>query len=194
MKKRDIFLDFTSLLDVTLIIIFFFVLFSHLESEENKAATEDAVAKLEQEIVIAETREREAEELAIQLQEALDVVKSSDERNGENIEALVDYIMGTNLKMYLDVESSRNWKIRIVKGKEVLCTVNQSDDIANEIIYIFQQNGYTKEDTILCELVFDATVPGSASASRMTEKVLSQIKEEYKYLFVSKTDTSIGEE
>ena len=36
MKKRDVILDFTSLLDVTLIVIFFFVLFSHLDSEENK--------------------------------------------------------------------------------------------------------------------------------------------------------------
>ena len=34
MKKRDVILDFTSLLDVTLIVIFFFVIFSHLDTED----------------------------------------------------------------------------------------------------------------------------------------------------------------
>ena len=57
MKKRDVILDFTSLLDVTLIVIFFFVLFSHLDSQENKARTDAKVQELELEIKEAEDRE-----------------------------------------------------------------------------------------------------------------------------------------
>ena len=41
MKKKDILLDFTSLLDVTLILIFFFVIFSHLDNVQSTAQIED---------------------------------------------------------------------------------------------------------------------------------------------------------
>ena len=68
MKKRDVILDFTSLLDVTLIVIFFFVLFSHLDSQENKARTDAKVQELEVAIQEAEDRESEADALAKQLE------------------------------------------------------------------------------------------------------------------------------
>ena len=42
MNKREIILDFTSLLDVIMIILFFFILFSHLETEDAKLALEAA--------------------------------------------------------------------------------------------------------------------------------------------------------
>ena len=60
MKKRDVILDFTSLLDVTLIVIFFFVIFSHLDTEDNRAKTEAKVAELETAIEEAEEREAAA--------------------------------------------------------------------------------------------------------------------------------------
>ena len=40
MKKRNVILDFTSLLDVTLIVIFFFVMFSYLDIKENRVKAE----------------------------------------------------------------------------------------------------------------------------------------------------------
>ena len=42
MNKREIILDFTSLLDVIMIILFFFILFSHLETEDAKTALQTA--------------------------------------------------------------------------------------------------------------------------------------------------------
>ena len=72
MKKRDVILDFTSLLDVTLIVIFFFVIFSHLDTEDNRAKTEAKVAELETAIEEAEEREASAEELITQLEKEID--------------------------------------------------------------------------------------------------------------------------
>ena len=41
MKKRQIILDFTSLLDVIMIILFFFIIFSSLETDNLKKDLED---------------------------------------------------------------------------------------------------------------------------------------------------------
>lgn len=40
MNKRQIILDFTSLLDVIMIILFFFILFARMETDQSKAALE----------------------------------------------------------------------------------------------------------------------------------------------------------
>ncbi|MGO5020539.1 hypothetical protein ACTQ32_12145 [Roseburia faecis] len=76
MRKRDIVLDFTSLLDVTLIVIFFFVLFSHLDEQENKARTESKVQELEVAIQEAEDRESEADKLIEQLENEIAIVET----------------------------------------------------------------------------------------------------------------------
>ena len=67
MKKKDILLDFTSLLDVTLILIFFFVIFSHFDNVQSTAQIEDKESKLESQINDAAERESQAHELKEQL-------------------------------------------------------------------------------------------------------------------------------
>ena len=55
MKKRQIILDFTSLLDVIMIILFFFIIFSNLETDNLKKDLED-----KQQQVSAELEEAKA--------------------------------------------------------------------------------------------------------------------------------------
>ena len=55
MKKRQIILDFTSLLDVIMIILFFFIIFSSLETDNLKKDLED-----KQQQVSAELEEAKA--------------------------------------------------------------------------------------------------------------------------------------
>ena len=92
MKKRDIILDFTSLLDVTLIVIFFFVLFSHLDGQANKARTDEKIQELETAVQQAETREAKALELEEKLQKEIATVKESNKRQGSNINELISFI------------------------------------------------------------------------------------------------------
>ena len=75
MKKKDIVLDFTSLLDVTLIVIFFFVLFSNLEEQENKNLMKKRIDELEVATQNAKNKEAIADELIKQFEEEMDILK-----------------------------------------------------------------------------------------------------------------------
>ena len=102
MKKRDVILDFTSLLDVTLIVIFFFVLFSHLDEQENKARTDAKVQEMQVAIQEAEDRESDANELVNQLEEELGIVQEYSDRQASNVSEMLEFNKSENIKIILD--------------------------------------------------------------------------------------------
>lgn len=193
MKKRDVILDFTSLLDVTLIVIFFFVIFSHLDTEENKARTEAKVAELETSIEEAEEREASAEELIAQLEKEIDIVRESSERQASNIEEMLEYGKSGNIKIILLMQDG-GWLIRVNCKEEVLAEISSDSDVGTELIAAIESAGYSEEDTIFCDFVFDGSLPGTASAYRKITRGLDDVEEIYRYLYYSETDLSIGEE
>ena len=193
MRKRDIFLDFTSLLDVTLIIIFFFVLFSHLESEENKAVTEEKTAQLQEQIEIAEAREEEASELISQLTQQIGIVKDSDERQAENMEAMLEYLTGKNLKIVLDLDGAER-VIRVDKDNEVVTEININANVSTELLKAMELAGYTKEDTIFCDIVYDGLSNGSNKAYKIIMTALDEVKSQYPNMYYSVTNISNGKE
>lgn len=193
MKKRDVILDFTSLLDVTLIVIFFFVIFSHLDTEENRARTEAKVAELETAIEEAEEREASAEELIAQLEKEIDIVRDSSERQASNVEEILEYGKSGNIKIILLMQDG-GWLIRVNCKEEVLAEISSDSDVGTELIAAIESAGYSEEDTIFCDFVFDGSLPGTASAYRKITKGLDDVEEIYRYLYYSETDLSIGEE
>lgn len=56
MKKRQIILDFTSLLDVIMIILFFFIIFSNLETDNLKKDLEDKQQQVSAELEEAKVK------------------------------------------------------------------------------------------------------------------------------------------
>lgn len=193
MKKRDLILDFTSLLDVTLIVIFFFVLFSHLDSQENKARTDEKIQEYEVAIQEAEDREAIADGLFAQLEEELEIVRTSDERRANNVSEILEYNRNENLKIILDMKES-SWGIRIIRKEEVIAYIEKSNSIGSDIIKAMEDSGYGVDQTIFCDFVFDGSEPGTASAYRMISSGLSEASAQYKYLYISETDLSVGGE
>lgn len=193
MRKRDIILDFTSLLDVTLIIIFFFVIFSHLDTEENRAKTEAKVAELEMAIEQVEEREANVEQLITQLEKEIAIVRDLSERQASNIEEILKYGKSGNIKIIL-VMQQNGWIIRINCKETVITEIDSNANIREELLSAIKKAGYEVEDTIFCDFVFDGLLPGTASAYRKITKVLDLVKEKYKFLYYSETDLSIGEE
>lgn len=63
MKKRQIILDFTSLLDVIMIILFFFIIFSNLETDNLKKDLEDKQQQVSAELEEAKAKNDKADEL-----------------------------------------------------------------------------------------------------------------------------------
>ena len=59
-KTKDIIIDFTFLLDVTMIILFFFILFSFKETEQVKSQSNEAVERAETMMQEAEKQQKEA--------------------------------------------------------------------------------------------------------------------------------------
>ncbi len=193
MKKRDVILDFTSLLDVTLIVIFFFVIFSHLDTEDNRAKTEAKVAELETAIEEAEEREASAEELITQLEKEIDIVRDSSARQASNIEEMLKYGKSGNIKIILVMQDG-GWILRVNCKEEVLTEITSDKDIGAELKAAIIAAGYSEKDTIFCDLVFDGSLPGTASTYRKISKGLDDVEEIYRYLYYSETDLSIGEE
>lgn len=192
MKKRDVILDFTSLLDVTLIVIFFFVLFSHLDSQENKLRTEEKVHALEVSIQEAEKREQEAAELIEQLENEILIVEEYSSRQAANVSEMLEFNRSENIKLILDMDSDA-WSIRVVKGPTVVSTIPGTEDISTEIINTLKTAGYDATKTIFCDFVFDGSLPGTASAYRKIKREVEYISQEYRYFYISETDLSIGE-
>lgn len=177
MNRKEIILDFTSLLDVTLIVIFFFVIFSNLN---NQAIQRDYEAKTKQ----VEKKEE-------QLQQEIDMVQQSSGRQGENVGEMLQFSRGDNLKIVL-YSDDKNQHIVIRKDVESI-QVNLDNNFEENFESEFDKIGYKKKSTILCEYIYNGSEIGSNKAYERVKNILLKMKINYKYLYISETDTSLGE-
>ena len=191
MKKRDIFLDFTALLDVTLIVIFFFVLFSHLENEENKMLVDEKVKEYETAIKEVNDREETANDLIKQLEQELEIIRNSDERQAEDAQAILEYRAGKNLKMVLDLEEG-SFVVYVNKNKENIAKININSNLSTELLKAMENTGYMKEDTIFCDIVFDGLNKGSNKAYQIMMDALDDMQNKFPNMYYSITNVSIG--
>ena len=193
MRRREIFLDFTSLLDVVLIILFFFILFSHMEIVENKAFVEAQMEEAEAITERANDKMQEAEAMVEQLEEELDRLRQSSSRRAENAEAMMEYDRGHNIKMLLK-QNEGAWCLNIVQKEELVESIPTNSDVAQGILLVLNDLGYEPADTIICEFIFDGSLGGTNAAHGATSDAIATVRKTYTNLYCSETDTSIGEE
>lgn len=191
--KKDILLDFTSLLDVTLILIFFFVIFSHFDNVQSTAQIEDKESKLESQINDAAERESQAQELKEQLEYEIGIVQDADDRAKDNVEEILGFTKGTNLKLILEMQDGK-WTLVVSSKNEVISRIAAGDDVEARLADALESADYAYGDTILCDFVYNGSQAGTVSAYRKITKAMEAIQEEYKYLYYSETDLSVGEE
>jgi len=191
MKIREMILDFTSLLDVIMIILFFFILFSHFETEEMKQ-------QYAQDYQALEEASEAVEDKSLQLDEQLSFVADMENASANNMEALLEFIKGTNLKAYLKT-NSHGWSLEIQKKNEqsqeseTLIKLRQDDNISQEIKKLLYQQDYDADDRILLEFVYNGNSPGTDNACEQVLKAFSEVRKEYLHFYCSETDTSILE-
>lgn len=139
MNKRQIILDFTSLLDVIMIILFFFILFSSLEKDEALATEQEKInaqqveidaqrIKLDAEKAECEALKKEAEEKSnkadkalAEYQEALSRLENSGESAAQNIAAMHKFDQSMNLKIHMKMGSNNNtnfWQLNVFSGTD----------------------------------------------------------------------------
>lgn len=204
MNKREIILDFTSLLDIIMIILFFFILFSHLETEDAKiafqAAEQSAAQReeqAEQKLEDAEKLLEEAEQKEQQAAEKLNEAELAGERQGENVQGITEFSRSLNIRVKLKmISGSSNWSLLIYKGEQQIAEIPKGDvsSMSQEFLTALSDMDCTEEDTLLCVYVYDASQAGTASADRDVQKIFDEVKGQYEHFFYSELDTSLFEE
>ncbi len=204
MNKREIILDFTSLLDVIMIILFFFILFSHLETEEAKTALQTAQQsaielkeQAEQKLDDADKLLEEAMQKEKQAEEKLKEAEFAGERQGENVEGITDFSRNQNIRVKLKmISGSSKWSLLVYKGEERAIEIPNGNvsSMSQSFLKALNDMGCAKDDTLLCMYVYDATQAGTASADRDIQKVFDEVKGQYTHFFYSELDTSLFEE
>lgn len=199
-RKRDLFLDFTSLLDITLIILFFFIMFSHMEIADSKATADALMAKAEVAMSQAEAREQsavkkmqETEDLEEQLNDELELVRQANEREAENLEAMLEFGRGHNIKMLLKMEND-SWTLNVYSGDELISVIASASNISQGLIDVLTDAGYTSSDTLFCEFILDGSQAGTASAYRTITRAIIEACNTYGHLYYSETDISLLED
>ncbi len=200
MKKRQIILDFTSLLDVIMIILFFFIIFSNLETDNLRKYLEDKQQQVSSELEEAKAKNDKADELLGEAQEKneqadkrMEEANSAVDRSGDNADAIMDFSENKNLKLHLDMSGESGWTLKFAKGEEIIKEVPKADisEMTDEVRALFAEQGYTADNTILIEFSYDATENGTTSAYLDTMKIITAMKNEYEHLFYSETDVSV---
>lgn len=199
MKKRQIILDFTSLLDVIMIILFFFIVFGKIESnkliEEIEVQKEQIAAnQAETELLLYNANEQfeRSNKILTEAQTVMDEANAAEERSGKNADGITEFARNKNIKFRLSMtDDGRSWTINV--QKDDTCTfIDKADSaiISNELKRVFSESGYTYDDTILIEMIYDGDQIGTNAAYQTIDRALSEITKDYKHCFCSKIDLS----
>ncbi len=192
--KKDVLLDFTSLLDVTLIVIFFFVIFSNLENQQTKARVDEKINELAHEIQEAEEKQTEAIQLAEELQKEIAFVQEYDERKAANEAEMINFMRGENLKLIMVVSSSSKWRLKVTGSGDYFTVIESGEDVAAQLFNSLKNMGLDGDKTILCNLIYNGDEVGSRTAYNIVKRVMAEIRKEYPYFYVSEADISVEEE
>ena len=202
-RHKEAVLDFTSLLDVTLIILFFFILFSYMETGKAKEEAETAIAEA---AVISETadeREAEAEKKISEAEKALkqaenelESIRSINKNAAVNLEAMQEFGRSENVAIRMEMSDSGDTaNIKFFQANELIDTVSASGrssaSIANGMKIAFEKFGYSADSPILCNFMYDSSEKGSYAAYMSVESAFSEIRMKYKTLYISETDESV---
>lgn len=207
MKRKKISLDFTSLLDIMMIILFFFIINfkSSVDSAQADAAKVQADAikekesyelKLEQLKEDKQKFEEEKEEWQKQADSELDKIREVDKNAAANAEALLNFQKGAVFKINLEeIETETKWKIKIYNGddpnpiseisSDIFGNIN-SFDIKNELNNILDENRFKKDDVIICVFMYSENDKGTSRITdrgNLIEKIKSVSEDKYKNFY-----------
>ena len=220
-KKKDLILDFTSLLDVVMLLLFFFILFSRFDVKNAQTAADDAKAEAAAQIALAEAEAREKTEEAkkskaryddlikenTELQERLEHnIRIVDQVTSQEADEIVAFNSGNNLKLILsEAESAKiPMTLKAVLDQKVIgeCLVTEeedgedyrADDITPEkLIGWMTSGGIRKDSVIMCDFVYSSRSSRSSEAYDKISQILNSLRSEYGYdhFYYSSTNTSI---
>lgn len=204
MKAKDVFLDFTPLLDITLIILFYFILFANFSGENTAAAEQlaEAEAKMSQadsmiadadsKMADAERMLADAEKLAAEAEDKLAMIEAADSDAAELAKALEELESGENVKLLYASEGigTGRWTVTVKKGGDILrvFTPQDIDGIAGEMSGLLEGAGYDEDSYIFISYIYENI---DITPKNKIDRMFDVLNEEYRgHIFVSETNTS----
>lgn len=193
-KRREIILDFTSLLDVILIILFFFILFSHIETMDAKEAAQKAQEAAQAVAEEAETARLEAEAAREDAYDLLDRASDIEKGAAANIAGIDEFVRGQNLRFSLRM-AKRSWTLEIYAQDVLLAEIEQdeTDRMTDALSELLTAKGYAKDDALLCIFMYDGAQGGTAAAYREIQALFREMRQTYPYFYVTELDSSVYE-
>lgn len=202
-NKREVILDFTSLLDVIMLILFFFVIFAQIDSSN---AIDAANQNAEQAIADADQAIQDANQAiqdAMNDQAHAEAMMSEAEQEQTYAQAVIlnstgDFDKAIQLQLDLLLENEK-WKIVITgfgkdnKPDTIEDVRNRKpDELADELDKIISNHSYSPSDAILINLVYDSVQSGSRKSKNNSDEMIRLLRDEYyyQYLFSTTVDTS----
>ena len=190
MKIREIILDFTSLLDIFMLILFFFILFSHFEVEEAK---ETASQAMNEAAAISET----AESIREQAEEELALLDEINHGKAVDLTALLEISRGTLMQSRLMMDASGDfWTLELkrmddsTKQDIELGMIENTENLSQEIILILQKQAYIQEDKIPFLFLYDGTEIGSETACNFVSEAFREVRRTYPHFYCIEIDVS----
>lgn len=208
-NKREIILDFTSLLDVIMLILFFFVIFAQIDSTEAMTKIEEIKRQSELQMSKAQAEWEKVNDAEQQLNSELEQLQNSNTlAESIIINSDSEFDKALRLKLILARNQSDKWILSLEspthqKDEYIYTELGKIDDVreidssklADAINTAIINNDYSNEDAFICDIMFDSSEPGSNKSKRNLDEAIKILQNDFKYqyLFISVTDLSYME-
>lgn len=196
MKLREIILDFTSLLDVIMIILFWFIL--NYQSETTKIrdqaqAAQQAAAEAQ---VVAEEQQAKAEQMKQDASNELAMLDAYSHNQASIMQEVFEFGNGHNLNLTLR-STRHSWELTVKCGTdEYLATLDDrdADHVAASLQEILADIGYEPNDVVFCVFAYNSDDAGSSEAYDQITSQLQLIQKVNNRFFYTEIDYRLSEE
>ncbi len=154
MRNKGIAIELTALLDVILIMLFWVMMSMERETERIKTDAEETVAAKQAEF------DMKAEELTAELNSVKEQYERFLDENADNVavanqKALDEFAEGRMITLSLSYDAVGKLFILDENGELAHTMLYSEDDIEDCIKNVLKDSGLSRDDVILCALVYD---------------------------------------
>ena len=196
MKNKDVILDFTSLLDIVLIILFFFILYSVFNVQEAETRADEARVVYEEQLSALETERAGLREEQGRLAAEWDRLLALDENAVRNQQALIAFDRGAMLTLNLRKEDDSDaWSLSATRKnaageEELLGTVLPGNAIRPALVSILAKAGYAEDEVLLVTFTYNGNVIGTHRLYVDIMAALRELQSERKNVYLTAINTS----
>lgn len=187
-NKREVILDFTSLLDVIMLILFFFVIFAQIDSSNAVNAVESANQIMQE----ANDSQANADAMMAEAEQMQDYAMAVVSNSTSDFDKVIQ------LQLDLKLEKEK-WKIDITESgkKEILDTIEnvrerKPEELAEEFDKFVSSYSYSTSDAILINLVYGSDIAGSRKSKEHSDEMIRLLRDKYNYQYLFSTTVDIS--